>query len=68
MASEMDNLVGVEGAAKFWGVSAYTVRRKVKRKEISYVRIGRRILFDPKILQEFVDKNRVAATVGADAA
>ena len=62
MADEMNRLVGVDEAANVLGVSNDTIRRMLRKKELSHVRIGRRILFDPKILEDFIDRNRVPAT------
>lgn len=45
--------------AQFLGISVFSVSGKVVRREIPYVKIGRRVLFDPDDLQAFVESCKV---------
>jgi excisionase family DNA binding protein len=55
----MDKLLNNKEAATLLGISPYTLRGIVGRREISFIRIGRRILFDPKDLEKFKTIKRV---------
>ncbi len=46
-------------AAKYLGISQPTLWRIVDRREIEHVRIGRRIVFTEKALDEYILKNTV---------
>lgn len=48
-------------AAEYLGVSVITVDRAIANKTISCFRIGRRIIFDRRQLDEFLQKNEVSA-------
>ena len=49
-------LLSFEKAAKALTLSRATLDRIVRRGEIQPIRIGRRVLFTPAALQEFVEK------------
>ena len=55
----MKPLKGIESAAEFLGLPVTSVRGKVNRREIPFVRLNRRILFDMDDLQAFVEKLKV---------
>jgi excisionase family DNA binding protein len=48
-------------AAQYLGVSVITVDRAIANKTISCFRIGRRIIFNIRQLEEFLQKNEVCA-------
>jgi excisionase family DNA binding protein len=52
---------GEKTMAKKLGVSYMTVFRKRKAKEISFFRVGHRILYNDECLREFLAKSREAA-------
>jgi excisionase family DNA binding protein len=51
----MQNLWDTKQAAEFLHISFYSVRGKVLRREIPFVKIGRRTLFDPEDLRAWVE-------------
>jgi excisionase family DNA binding protein len=48
-------------AADFINISTVTLDRAVKSKKVACVRIGRRVLFKPDALNEFIERNSIAA-------
>lgn len=46
-------LVNKRDAARFLGISARTIDNLVKKRELRVRRIGRRILFSYRVLQDF---------------
>jgi excisionase family DNA binding protein len=59
--SRPDNL-DLEVAAKRLGVSKYTLRNwALYQRRVSYIRLGRRILFAPADLETFEQAGRVPA-------
>jgi excisionase family DNA binding protein len=57
-------LVSIEEAAKMLGLSKFTLRRWTAQRRVPYVRLGRRIVFDPRALASFVTANTVGASDG----
>ena len=55
----MNPLRDIKFAANFLGLPVPSVRGKVSRREIPFVKIGRRVLFDFEDLQAFVEKLKV---------
>ncbi len=56
----MDNqLLNNEDAAAMLGISPYSLRGKVLRREVPFVKIGRRVLFDPADLRAFIEAAKV---------
>jgi excisionase family DNA binding protein len=55
----MKPLKDIKFAADFLGLPVTSVRGKVSRREIPFVRLNRRILFDMDDLQAFVEKLKV---------
>ena len=45
------------GAAHYCGVSVVTIDRALAKKQIAHYRIGRRIVFDARHLDEFLKAN-----------
>jgi excisionase family DNA binding protein len=57
-------LVSIEEAAKMLGLSKFTLRRWTAQRRVPYVRLGRRIVFDPRALASFVTANTVGTSDG----
>jgi excisionase family DNA binding protein len=57
----MKPLKDIQFTADFLGLPVPSLRGKVSRREIPFIRIGRRILFDLDDLQAFVEKMKVPA-------
>jgi excisionase family DNA binding protein len=55
----MKPLKDIQFAADFLGLPVASVRGKVSRREIPFVRLKRRILFDMDDLEAFVEKMKV---------
>jgi excisionase family DNA binding protein len=53
-------LVDIEGAAELLGVSVRHVRRLVAERRVPYVKWGSRLHFDPRELEGWIDRHRVA--------
>ncbi len=52
---------GEAAAARRLGVSYSTLLRRRMEGRVSFYRIGNRVLYDDKCLNEFLEKSRVAA-------
>lgn len=55
----MKPLKDIKFAADFLGLPVPSLRGKVSRREIPFIRLGRRVLFDLDDLQSFVEKLKV---------
>jgi excisionase family DNA binding protein len=55
----MKPLRDIKFAAEFLNLPIPSVRGKISRKEIPYIKIGRRVLFDLEDLQSFVERLKV---------
>jgi excisionase family DNA binding protein len=53
----MEKLLSVGQAAEFLGISVHTLRGFVSKRRIPFTKIGRRCLFDPAMLINFVKQN-----------
>lgn len=53
----MEKLMNNDQAASFLNISPYSLRGKVSRQEIPFIKIGRRVLFSPSDLQAFIQQN-----------
>jgi excisionase family DNA binding protein len=53
----MERLLNNNEAAALLGISPHSLRGKVSRREVPFIKIGRRTLFSPRALQEFCEKN-----------
>jgi excisionase family DNA binding protein len=60
-AIQHQGLLNVEQFAMVTGWSPATVRMKVWRREIEFVRMGRSIRFRPEIVQRLIEENTVPA-------
>jgi excisionase family DNA binding protein len=58
-------LVGVAATATRMGVSPYTLRAWIRQGRIPFVRLGRRVLFDPADVDRFIKANRVEARMAS---
>ena len=56
----MEKLINIKEAAEYLSVSAIYVYKLTSLKEIPYVRIGKRIMFKPSELEQWVDSHAVA--------
>jgi len=54
----MEPLKSIEEAAELWGVSAWTVRAYVRQGKINPVRIGRRVLIEPREIIRVIEEGR----------
>ena len=50
--------VGINEAANLLCVSSYTLRRNIERGEIRVVRVGRRVLIEPREIARLIEKGR----------
>jgi excisionase family DNA binding protein len=55
----MEPLKDIKFAADFLNLPIPSLRGKVSRREIPFIKIGRRVLFDLEDLQTFVEKLKV---------
>jgi excisionase family DNA binding protein len=55
----MNNLINNEQAAELLGISPFSLRGKVLRREVPFIKIGRRTLFDPADLRSFIEARKV---------
>jgi excisionase family DNA binding protein len=54
-------LLDVEGIANVLGCAEATIRMKVWKREIEFVRIGRSIRFRPEMVERLIEENTVPA-------
>lgn len=52
----MERLLNNNEAAELLGISPYSLRGKVSRREIKFVKFGRRVLFRKADLMELIEK------------
>lgn len=50
-------------AAKYLGVALVTIDRLIKARKVGFFRIGRRLVFSKKHLDDFLSKNEVHARI-----
>lgn len=62
-----DRLLTAAEAASYLGYAEGTVRNKVSRGEIPFVRFGRTVRFRLSALERWIEDQDVAATVGSGA-
>jgi excisionase family DNA binding protein len=55
----MENLLSVVEAATRLGISKWTLISWMGKGRVPYVRLGRRVLFDPQDLAAWVEGNKV---------
>lgn len=54
-------LVNVDTAASFLGTTVWQIRKLAWAKEIPFIRLGQRLLFDVNDLNKFVDAQKIPA-------
>jgi excisionase family DNA binding protein len=52
---QVQNLWNNQQAAEFLNISPFSLRGKVLRREVPFIKIGRRTLFDPEDLRAWVE-------------
>jgi excisionase family DNA binding protein len=52
----MDRLLNNNEASALLGISPFSLRGKVSRREIKFVKLGRRVLFRKEDLMELIEK------------
>jgi len=52
-------LVSVDEGARMMGISKFTVRSWLRQARLSYIRLGRRVMLDPRDIERFIESNRV---------
>lgn len=55
-------LLSPHEAARYLGVSYWTVRDLVFRREIPFIKIGRRVLVDRRDLDAYLDRSKIHAS------
>ena len=60
LADRQGNL-SIRGAAVLVGVSPHTLRSWLRQRRLAHIRLGRRVVIDPKDLDAFIKKNRIEA-------
>lgn len=55
----MNRLLNNQEAAELLGISPFSLRGKVLRREVPFIKIGRRTLFDPADLAAFIEAAKV---------
>jgi excisionase family DNA binding protein len=55
----MEKLLSVHDAAKLLGISRWTLESWKARRKVPFVKLGRRCLFDPQDLREWVEQNKI---------
>jgi excisionase family DNA binding protein len=58
-ANPMEHLLSNDEAAEVLGISRFSLRGKVLRRQIPFIKIGRRTLFSPSALRAFIESNSV---------
>ncbi len=56
-------LMSLDDGARYLGLQPSTLRRWVYEKRISYVKLGRRVLFQKEALDELIRKSETPAQV-----
>jgi len=51
----MERLMNNDEAAELLGISPFSLRGKVSRREVPFVKLGRRVLFSKKALMELIE-------------
>ena len=56
----MERLLNNAEAAELLNISPHSLRGKVSRREIPFIKVGRRTLFSPSDLEAFIQANKFA--------
>ena len=54
-----NQLIDVPTAAKFLGLSVHTLYKMVSQRRIPYIKVGSRVKFDPRKLDEWIKQRTV---------
>lgn len=57
-------LIGIAEGATRLGISKFTLRSWIRQGVIPHVRLGRRVLLDPRDLDRLIQASRVEARIG----
>jgi len=60
----MTSLMDLKTVSKQLGLAEITVYKMVSAKRIPYIKIGRRVLFDPQKLSKWLEKKSVETISG----
>lgn len=60
-SGQMKRLLSVKEAANYLGIAQWTLRGWVSRKRVPVVKLGRRTLFDPQDLSEWIARHKQPA-------
>jgi excisionase family DNA binding protein len=63
----MNQLISIPEAAQLLGITRHTINCWVSQPRITFVKVGRRKVFDLFDLQRFIESNKVAARQGQKA-
>jgi excisionase family DNA binding protein len=55
----MDALLSIDRAAELLGISPWTVRRWITTRKLAPVRLGRRLLIEPREVERLIEEGRV---------
>jgi excisionase family DNA binding protein len=61
--ADLEPLLSVEQAARILGVSPKTLRTWISRKKIATVKLGRRVVFHPDAIRQFIAQNTRSAVI-----
>ena len=54
----MDPLLNVKQVAEIWNVAVWTVRLWMRLGRFSYVRLGKRVLVEPRVVLDFIERGK----------
>ncbi len=60
----LEPLLSLKQAAQMLGLAEVTVRKMVRQGKLGGVHLGRRLLFEPETLRNFIARNRTAPFLG----
>ncbi len=63
-AVKQDGLLDAREASKRLGLSFWTLYAWARNGRIPYIQLGKRKLFDPRDIENFIDRHRVEETNG----
>ena len=61
----MRELLTIDQAAEILGIKPWTLRSWISQKRISYIKLGRLVRLDPKVIEDLIRQNTIDA-VSAD--
>lgn len=60
----MEQLMDIDKAGEFLGISPWTIRAYIRDRKLIPVRLGRRVLLEPAELRRFVEAAKQAGASG----